>query len=59
MKKYKVKLPLWWSDGKEITGYTDKVDTYCCCLCPSWFVEVIEFDYQGYFNSKDLTLIQE
>ena len=51
----KVELPKWWTEvDYPVYGYTDGVDTYCCCTTPSWFVEVPEFEYEGYFNKKDL-----
>jgi hypothetical protein len=60
MAKFKVKMPKWWTESKkDVIGYTDKIDTYCCCLTPSWFVEVPEFDYSGYFNIKDLEPITQ
>lgn len=51
---YKVKLPYWWTEGEEVIGYTDKVDTYCCCTVRAWFVTVPAYDYEGYFNVRDL-----
>ncbi len=54
----KVLMPKFWTEINEpVIGYTDGVDTYCCCLTPAWFVEVPEFEYSGYFNIKDLTVI--
>jgi len=52
--KVKVILPSWWTNGVTIYGWTDAVDTYCCELRPSWFVEVPEYDYSGYFFARDL-----
>jgi len=55
MKKFKVIMPKWWTETeKKVIGYTDKVDTYCCELLPSWFVEVPKFNYEGYFYKEDL-----
>ena len=56
-KQVKVQMPLWWTDGKEVYGYTDGVDTFCCCTTAAWFVEVPEFDYSGYFNVSDLRVV--
>jgi hypothetical protein len=48
-------MPLWWTDGvKGIIGYTDGIETHCCSLSTSVFVRVPEYDYSGYFFSKDL-----
>ena len=52
----KVLTPTWW-DKKQFVGFTDCVDTFCCCTTPSWFVEVPECEYAGYFKVKDLTVI--
>jgi len=40
-----------------VIGYTDNVETYCCEMTPSIFVWVPEFDYDGYFHKKDLTVV--
>jgi len=58
----KVIMPKWWteSEGKidhDVIGYTDNRETYCCELTPSVFVWVPEFDYDGYFRSKDLKVV--
>lgn len=43
----KVLMPEWWTEVKyDVFGYTDAT--------ASWFVEVPEFGYSGYFNVKDL-----
>ena len=52
-----VKMPLWWTEGeRDVLGYTDAVDTYCCSLYPAWFVYVPRYDYSGYFSPKDLLI---
>ena len=54
----KVLIPKWWAESdKDIIGYTDCEDTYCCCTTPSWFVEVPEYEYAGYFNVRDLQVV--
>jgi len=53
----KVIMPMWWSEKENVIGYTDNVETYCCEMTPSIFVWVPEFDYDGYFHKKDLTVV--
>lgn len=56
---YKVLMPLWWTDGLEVIGFTDNVLTYACELRPSVFVEVPDYEYSGYFHQKDLQYLTE
>jgi hypothetical protein len=54
----KVIMPDWWSNpDKNIVGYTDDKETYCCELRPAVFVWVPDYDYDGYFYKKDLQVI--
>lgn len=50
--------PSWWDDGEQHIGLTDGMDTYCCSAVPCWWVEVPEFEYWGYFQKKDLTVVE-
>ena len=52
--KYRVQLPLWFTEGEVVFGFTDKVNTCCCSAEICWFVEVPEYNYSGYFKVKDL-----
>jgi hypothetical protein len=50
-----VVMPDWWTKvDYPVLGFTDDQETYCCCLNPSIYVWVPEFDYDGYFAKKDL-----
>jgi hypothetical protein len=61
--KLKVELPLWWvkedepNRTKPAVGYTNGVTTYACSAEACYFVEVPEFEYEGYFKISDLTVI--
>lgn len=51
----KVILPAWWTEQQtEVIGYTDALTTYCCSAEPCYYVEVPEFNYEGYFKVSDL-----
>jgi hypothetical protein len=47
-----------WSPGVEYVGYSDGVDTHCCEATPSWFVEIPEVNYSGYFHKNDLKVLR-
>lgn len=56
----KVILPTWWAETKKtVVGYTDGKTTYCCSAEPTWFVDVPEFEYSGYFNVSDLKVVKK
>lgn len=60
-----VKMPDWWvndssacsNPSETILGLTDGVVTYCCSSEPCYYVEVPEFEYEGYFKVSDLVVI--
>ena len=52
--RLKVIMPKWWTGGAVVYGWTDAIDTYCCDTRPAWFVDVPEYEYQGYFQVSDL-----
>ncbi len=54
----KVQLPQWWTEtDKPVFGLTDGVTTYCCSSEPCFYVDVPEFEYQGYFGIRDLKVV--
>lgn len=63
---YIVKLPTWWLDDAsacsnrslDAYGLTDGLITYCCSAEPCYYVEVPEFEYEGYFKVSDLKIIK-
>lgn len=64
--KLTVKLPDWWvseesscSNPSEIVlGFTDGTVEYLCSQTACYYVEVPEYEYNGYFKVKDLKVIK-
>lgn len=54
----KVLMPKWWTEVEyDVIGITDGVRTFCCSATPCYYVEVPEFEYEGYFKVSDLIVM--
>jgi hypothetical protein len=55
----RVEMPSWWTEVPEVVyGYTNGLVTYACSSEPVYYVEVPEFEYEGYFSVRELKVVK-